>query len=379
MRSRTKSKASLVTWRADGNGYYENFSVRGRRFRGSLGTDQQEEAETRAASRYAAALAGEDQTAGIGVATPETLDQVLGVYWLEHGQFLPSAADITRISRTLKAGLGADRRVAELTLAELRRYAARRRGSVSNRSVNIELVHLRSVLNRAKKLAGVSVPEICWRDVLLKEAGPREHVLSADDEERRLFAALRDDYHPMVLFALFSGMRLSNVLELTWRQIDRDAGVVKLIIKGGELDYKPITPLMGAILDRERGNNFERVFTYVCARNRHDPKTGLRQDKGTRYPFTHDGWRKEWKRALIEAGIEDFRFHDLRHTAATRVLRATGNLQLVQKMLGHKVIATTLRYTKSDLADLRAAMIAGQQAAHSVTEIVTEAQAQAKK
>jgi integrase len=374
------TKSNLIRWRAEGNGYYENFSVRGRRFRGSLGTDQREEAETRAASRYAAALAGEAQTAGAAVVAPrdQTLDHVLGVYWLEHGQFLPSAADITRISRTLKAGLGADRRVAELTIAELRRYAAQRRGFISNRSVNVELVHLRSVLNRAKK-QGVPIPEIRWRDVLLEETGTREHVLSADDEEPRLFQALRADYHPMVRFALLSGMRLSNVLELTWRQIDREAGVIKLIVKGGKLHYVPITPLMGAILDRERGNNFERVFTYVCARNRHDPKTGLRQDKDTRYPFTHDGWRKEWQRALAEAGIEDFRFHDLRHTAATRTLRSSKNLMLVQKMLGHQDIATTLRYTKSDLDDVRAAMVAGQQAAQIVTEIVTDTPAQAKK
>jgi integrase len=373
------TKSNLIRWRAEGNGYYENFSVHGRRFRGSLGTDQREEAETRAASRYAAALAGEAQTAAAAiVGAPQTLDHVLGIYWLEHGQFLPSAADITRISRVLKAELGADRRVAELTVAELRRYAARRRASISNRSVNVELVHLRSVLNRAKR-QGIPIAEIRWRDTLLEETGTREHVLSADNEEPQLFQALRVDYHPMVRFALLSGMRLSNVLELTWRQIDREAGVIKLIVKGSKLHYVPITPLMGAILDHERGNNFERVFTYVCARNRHDPKSGLRQDKGTRYPFTHDGWRKEWQRALAAAGIEDFRFHDLRHTAATRTLRSSKNLMLVQKMLGHQDIATTLRYTKSDLDDVRAAMIAGQQAVQLVTEIVTDAPAAAKK
>jgi integrase len=59
---------------------------------------------------------------------------------------------------------------------------------------------------------------------------------------------------------------------------------------------------------------------------------------------------------LAEAGIADFRFHDLRHTAATRTLRVYRDLRTVQKMLGHKSIATTLRYTRSAIEDVRAAM-----------------------
>lgn len=184
-------------------------------------------------------------------------------------------------------------------------------------------------------------------------------MLSAE-EEARLFAALRSDYHPFVRFALLSGLRLSNVIELAWRQVDRDAGVIWLHIKGGDQDYTPITPAMAAILDAARGHNFQRVFTYVCDRNRHDRHSGVCQEKGKRYPFAKNGWRKDWARALVVAGIEDFRFHDLRHTAATRVLRATGNLEVVKRMLHHRDISTTLRYAKSNLADVRAAMIAGQ-------------------
>ena len=58
-------------------------------------------------------------------------------------------------------------------------------------------------MRRAGNVWRVAVPEIAWKDVLLEEAGEREHVLSAE-EEGRLFAALRPDYHAMVRFALFS-------------------------------------------------------------------------------------------------------------------------------------------------------------------------------
>jgi integrase len=59
------------------------------------------------------------------------------------------------------------------------------------------------------------------------------------------------------------------------------------------------------------------------------------------------------RRRWIEAGITDFRFHDLRHTAGTRALHAHRNLKTVQRMLAHKNIATTLRYTRSDVEDVR--------------------------
>lgn len=101
----------------------------------------------------------------------------------------------------------------------------------------------------------------------------------------------------MVRFARVTGARLGNVIDLTWRQVDWDAGTIVFRVKsrkpGGELHYLPITPAVAVILSRERGRHQARVFTYVCARNRYDPRTKVLQRKGERYPFTHDGWRKE--------------------------------------------------------------------------------------
>lgn len=305
----------------------------------------------------------------------KTLHIIFSDYWEEHGQHLPSAPDIWRMIgclldgtskktgkvKRVMTGLGRDLPVKALTLRALKQYVARRRAFISNGSINREIVLLRAALNWAKG-EGVPVPEFRWKKdgVLLDETGPREHILSADEEDR-LFLALRPDYHAFARFALLSGMRLSNVVGLAWRQVDLGARRIALRIKskkpGGELHYVPISGGMLEILQGERGHDFQHVFTYVCDRNRLDPKRNTRQRKGERYPFSHDGWRKEWDRALAEAGIADFRFHDLRHTAATRTLNTPrGNLQLVQKMLGHKDISTTLRYTKTDLDGVLAAM-----------------------
>ena len=115
-----------------------------------------------------------------------------------------------RMGRVLCDLLGRQTLLTEITAGTLAAYAARRRANLSNRSVNIELEHLRAVIRRAGTLWGAAVPDIPWKRVLLEEAGEHEHILSSAEEER-LFAALRPDFHPMVRFALLSGARSATL------------------------------------------------------------------------------------------------------------------------------------------------------------------------
>ena len=78
--------------------------------------------------------------------------------------------------------------------------------------------------------------------------------------------------------------------------------------------------------------------------------------RGQRYPITYEGAKDTWKRARERAGVEDFRFHDIRHDVATKLLRATGNLKLVSKQLNHSSIQHTVKYAATSDEDLMAAM-----------------------
>ena len=69
-----------------------------------------------------------------------------------------------------------------------------------------------------------------------------------------------------------------------------------------------------------------------------------------RRPFTRNGFQKEWRRALTAAGVEDGRFHDLRHTAGTRITRTTGLLN-AKALLGHAKIESTTRYAHVSMDD----------------------------
>jgi integrase len=217
---------------------------------------------------------------------------------------------------------------------------------------------LRRVLRRADTVWKADIGEMPdWSQLRLREAAGRIRELRSD-EEARLFEHLREDFHPLVSFCLMAGVRLNNAIRLTWSQVDFDNREIVFRVKskrpGGDVHMVPVTQAMLFLLAQQRGRHPIFVFTYVCARSR-----GKRR-KGECYPFSQSGWRRPWKAALKAAGIEDFRFHDTRHTAATRTLRASKNLKAVQRMLGHQDITTTARYAHALKDDVLAAMEAVQ-------------------
>ncbi|MGZ5880831.1 MAG: tyrosine-type recombinase/integrase, partial [Xanthobacteraceae bacterium] len=143
--------------------------------------------------------------------------------------------------------------------------------------------------------------------------------------------------YPLFTFAIATGMRQSECL-LRWSEVDWGARQIRKQGKGGRPVTIPITDSIREILWPLRGQHPEHVFTYVAVR------THRGWIKGRRYPITLVGLRAHWHRLRKLAGVVDFRFHDFRHDLATKALRETGNLKLVQRMLNHADIRHTLRY-----------------------------------
>ena len=372
-------RRSLIEERPGRDGWYENFQVRGRRFRDRIAAGSREEAEAVAAATYAAAKAGRAGPDKVAPQESFTLSEALGQYWKTRGAHVATADDIARHSRTLIAELGAATPLEAIGTRDLEDYVARRRvrraknpktGKIeirdrANASINREIGLLRSVVIAARHWKA-KVPDIAWGRVMLAEPDKAQTILTAD-KEAELFQALRPDYWALIEFALLSGVRLENAISLRWEQIDWQAKTITFRVKsrrpGGKLLVLPLTQELAILIAREEGHNAEFVFTYVCQRNRHEPHKGVLQMKGERYPFTGWGaWRRDFMAARDLIGLPKLRFHDLRHTAATRTLAACGNLNVVKEMLGHADIATTVRYAASDTAAVRAAMEAAQAA-----------------
>jgi integrase len=162
-----------------------------------------------------------------------------------------------------------------------------------------------------------------------KPREPRGRVRYLSEEEReRLFAACRNqqDYlYPLVTTACYSGMRQAELLGLTWDNVDLVEGWAHLEhTKNGE---RRRVPLRGPALE---------VLREWRQRDRFS--------QGRVFGPTHFNSYK-WEKVLKTAGIEDFRFHDCRHTAASYLAMSGADLNAIATLLGHKTLAVTRRYT----------------------------------
>ena len=347
--------------------YHYEFRVRGVRFRGSTGCTKKREAQDVEAEKKRLAKKGRSLRDEL------TLNEATERYFQEVAAHQPSANTTDYQLENLNRLIGAQNRLAAIGDAEISTYASVRRGERSRRApkshtkscrcdrcalspgtVNREIELLRRVFRRADKAWKVNVGEMPeWGAHLLAEPEERVRELTAE-EEKALFDHLRPDYWPLFGFALITGIRLGNLIRLKKSQVDWSAMVVRIRGKskkpGGKTIVIPITTEAAAILRGVWNDHPIFVFTYECRRNRQ------KRRKGERYPFSASGWRKPFNDAKEAAGIEDFRFHDGRHTAATRVLRACGNLKVVMALLGHSDIATTAKYAHVMVDDIRAAM-----------------------
>lgn len=340
--------------------YSYDLQIRGKRYSGSTGQTNKRAAEAeekRIRAEKRAELAAEGN-ASRGMTWGEARDQ----YWLEVGQHWRGlgAKKMKPHLDWLDAAIGRDTPLRDIRNPTVAKIVAKRRGEPAkiNRdtgepiypapaTVNRSCTEpLRRVLNRAREVWEEDVAPIRWRAHTLPEPKERVRELSPD-EETELFKALRPDYHAIVRFALASGVRVGGCVALRWEDVDFSARTIRITGKGGR-DYTiPMSWPMHAILWPLQGDHETAVFTYAAQQTRNG------KERHKCYPITISGLATEWRRA---GGPKDYRFHDNRHTRATRLLRQTGNLKLVQKLLGHTRIETTAKYAHASDDDLRNAL-----------------------
>lgn len=323
--------------------YQYDLQIGGRRLRGSTGTDNYEEAksveaEIRAQARKQKAREGH-----------YTVSQALGTYYTDKAQHQPSATTTRSQAKGILSAIPGKTPIDSLSNADVLKFVARRRAEVSNATVNRQLQLLGRALRHMQKFYDAEIPELDLKAAETPEPKERIRELTRD-EQQRLFDKLRTDLHPFVTFALMTGARISTIANLRWSDVHIDLGEMVFRLKGGDTMKFPISREMRAFLSAlPKSNTVEArryVFTYV------DQKTLDRK----RIIPNGGGVNADFREAVHDAEIEDFRFHDLRHTFATRMLRQTQNLKLVSKLLGHKNIETTTRYAHVLIDDMRSAL-----------------------
>ena len=336
--------------------YQFDFQHKGHRFHGSTECTARKEAEKVEAIEREKA---KSQVKAMKLSkTSLLIDDVAARLWDHEAQYdaAPDATE-TNIARLVNY-FGKSKALTDIDHSEAKRMVAWRRGHrvtrrgkrtkeeqaelplISNATVNrSSIAVLRRLFFFAKSEGARFDHEPKWKDLFLAEPVERVRELQ-DDEADALDGAMRDDYGPFFDFALNSGLRLKECITLRWSEVNFGTKQIVRIGKGGQRVVFPITNSIREILFPLQGQHQEFCFTYVAVYGH----KGLGRVRGERYPLTLTGAKAAWQSLRARAGLKDFRFHDIRHSFGTRLLRETGNLKLVQRALNHRDIKSTLRY-----------------------------------
>ncbi len=214
-------------------------------------------------------------------------------------------------------------------------------------SVNRERSLLVSILNAAVGDGLIGLNPIGQKGVKrLEEQNSREEKILelglTDEDMRRLIASTPERTRPVVEIALLTGMRLSEILSLRWSQISFPARRLTISVTNSKSKKERTIPLGRDLLDVLQG--IERRSDYVFP-------NGKTHIKSIRKPFAV---------ACKEAGIARGRdvgivFHDLRHVAASQLVRVI-NVMTASRILGHSSVEMTMRYVHPTDSDKRAAL-----------------------
>lgn len=209
-------------------------------------------------------------------------------------------------------------------------------------SVNRELELIRRMLNIAVHQSWIIRNPFSQGDALINKAdeSKRERILTREEEERLLAACTRRREHirPIIICALDTGMRHGEILKLKWADVD----FTDRLITVQAFNTKTMRERQVAVTDR-----LARELQVLYEQS---PKVDDLLVFGI-----EDNVKKAFDAARKDAGLPDIRFHDLRHTHATRLVSAHIPLSEVGRVLGHTQANTTYRYVNANVETARRA------------------------
>ena len=223
-------------------------------------------------------------------------------------------------------------------------------------TINRDIGALKAAFSRATEWGLLDVNPIAKIKPLRVDNTPKPRFLS-DSEERCLSAALysrerrlcnaenavrpplasvrfADHLKPMTLLAMNTGLRRGEIFSLTWEDLDFERCIVTV---GGK--------------NAKSGKTRHVPLNFICLnvlKQWADQKSGQKSDEDFVFPGKSGrklvNIRKAWVKVIAEAGIQNFRWHDLRHHFASKLVQRGVDLNTVRDLLGHADLKMTLRY-----------------------------------
>lgn len=316
-----------------GSVWWIQYSIGGRQYRESAGTSRRDAADALLAKRIGDIWSGRH--------FPDAQDRGdltiggLRDLWLHERQAKRSIADDRRRLGAAVLRFGEHRLLSMLSGDDVAAWRDELAAKVSRATVNRHLAVLRSALRLAAD-RGYTHRDPMRGIRLEPESNARNRICSPSE-----YAALRDAADPemriLVVIGYWCGMRLGEIVGLTWAQLDLRAGEIRLA--GGDTkegDRKTVPLPREAIADLA---------------------TIPRQLSGKVFAGTMRTYSRRFGSLVIVVGADGLRFHDLRHTAVTNMRRAGVDLVTIMRITGHKTLAMLQRYNVVTDDDLREAMV----------------------
>jgi integrase len=236
-----------------------------------------------------------------------------------------------------------DHYLTDITPAMISDFKVKRRADgVSARTINYELTTMSHAFNIAMREWGLASENPVMKVKKERVSNNIERWLTFD-EEKKLLKKSPKWLQDIIVFAIHTGLRQSEILDLKWSQVDMERHTITIFEQKNRcVDTLPLNETaQGVLKDRHQANLSSDSYVF--------PNTkATRKGNGLLMEAFHV--------ALKKSGVSTFRFHDLRHTFATRLIRNGVDLYTVQKLGRWKTVTMVQRYAHHHPESLRAAI-----------------------
>jgi integrase len=223
--------------------------------------------------------------------------------------------------------------ITDIGVQEIDSFKAYRLKKAEPATVNRELSTLRQLINLAKLWGNFYGDNPVSLSGLLPENNQVTRVLSYEEEDR-LLEASNDNLRPIIITALLTGMRKSEIIKLKWSDVDFDSLVITIRQENTKTKKRRTVRINSGLLTVLRA---QKLLTY---------QSGFVFLSQHKKPYaSHDSLATAFNGACTRANIKDFTFHCLRHTCATRLVEAGNSLVVISAVLGHSDIKLSQRYS----------------------------------
>ncbi len=245
----------------------------------------------------------------------------------------------SRDSRTVKTLLNffSGYVIYQIKTKAIAEYRSMRLKTVKPATVYQELALLRRMFNVAiKEWEWCKDNPVSRLSFSVGNRNARDRWLTIEEEKLLLEKATNPDWlRSLLMVALHTGMRRGEILDLRWQNVDLLNRLIRIVkSKNGEKRSIPMS------------NTLVNLFKSMT----------VRDISGRVFPISGSSLRHAFDKTAEKAKLEDFRFHDLRHTFATRLVQNGVDLYKVKELLGHKTITMTMRYAHHYPESLRSSV-----------------------